>query len=118
MAGPPPIKSGSDIARRRLRAKTVFRAEVLDASGVWGRSYPGVVRALRRRAHLAIEVKAARTLRPADLRGLRAISELERLTRRVLVFLGSERLTTPDGIEALPLQAFSEELARGNLVAV
>lgn len=67
------------------------------------------------RATLALEVKATRTVRPADLRGLRAIAELPGLTRRVLVFLGAERQRTEDGIDVLPFAAFAEELTTGAL---
>ena len=58
----------------------------------------------------AIEVKATRIVRPADLRGLRAIAELAGLRRRVLVFLGPRPLTTPDGIEVWPLAHFAKLL--------
>jgi uncharacterized protein len=95
------------------------RAGLYDSVGYWS---PAEARTsevdfvLRRgAATLAIEVKATRTLRPADVRGLRAISELPGLTRRVLVFTGPERLKTPDGIDVLPLAAFAEELATGAL---
>jgi predicted AAA+ superfamily ATPase len=69
----------------------------------------------RGRVALAVEVKATRTLRPADVRGLRAVAELPGLVRRVLVFLGPERLKTSDGIDVLPFAAFAEELASGEL---
>lgn len=69
----------------------------------------------RRRSTLAVEVKATRTVRPADLRGLRAVAELPGLVRRVLVFLGSERQRTEDAIDVLPFAAFAEELATGTL---
>jgi predicted AAA+ superfamily ATPase len=69
----------------------------------------------RGKKRLAIEVKTARTLRPADLRGLRAIADLPGLTRRILVFLGPTRLTSSDGVEALPFADFAQELARDSL---
>jgi predicted AAA+ superfamily ATPase len=95
------------------------RDELFDSVGYWAPAEAKTTEVdfvlARRNRTLAIEVKATRTIRPADLRGLRAIGELAGLTRRLLVFLGSERLTTPDGIEAVPLAAFSDELARGAL---
>jgi uncharacterized protein len=69
----------------------------------------------RGRQALAVEVKATRVLRPSDLRGLRAIAELRGLARRILVFLGPRPLTTPDGIEVWPLEAFARSLADGTL---
>lgn len=64
---------------------------------------------------MAIEVKATRSLRPTDVRGLRAIAALPGLVRRVLVFLGPTRLATPEGIEAIPLTEFAKELSDGRV---
>jgi predicted AAA+ superfamily ATPase len=69
----------------------------------------------RKRARLAIEVKATRTLRPADMRGLRAIADLPGLRRRVLVYLGQQPLATPDGIDAWPIAHLARTLAEGAL---
>ncbi len=69
----------------------------------------------RGRESIAIEVKSGRSLRPLDLRGLRAVGELHGLARRILVFLGPVPLTTPEGIEVLPLGAFCQMLAEGTL---
>jgi predicted AAA+ superfamily ATPase len=57
----------------------------------------------------AIEVKAATRLRNEDLRGLEAISALPGLERRVLVYLGRERLQR-EGIEVLPFAEFAATL--------
>ena len=70
---------------------------------------------LRAKETIAIEVKATRVVRPADLRGLRAISDLAGLARRILVFLGDRPMRTEDGIDVLPFGAFAAELARGRL---
>ena len=70
---------------------------------------------LRGREKLAVEVKATRALRPDDQRGLRAIAELRGLVRRVLVFLGPRPLRTPDGIDVLPFDMFTQALAQGAL---
>jgi predicted AAA+ superfamily ATPase len=60
---------------------------------------------------VAIEVKASQTLSDRALRGLRAIAELDRLQRRILIYQGDRRLETADGIEVLPLNEFLDALA-------
>jgi hypothetical protein len=50
-----------------------------------------------------------------QLTGLRAIGELPRLTRRVLVYLGDRHLRTEDGIDVWPLDRFTASLADGSL---
>jgi uncharacterized protein len=69
----------------------------------------------RGRETVAVEVKATRTLRPSDVRGLRAIGELRGLARRILVFLGPRALTTPDGIDVWPFEIFARALAEGTV---
>ncbi len=58
----------------------------------------------------AIEVKAKETLVPTDFRGLRAIDKLRGLRRRLVVFRGDRPFRTEDGIDALPIRAFLDEL--------
>lgn len=67
----------------------------------------------RGRRFLAIEVKAARRWKPEFARGLRAVADLPGLTRRLVVYLGAERLRPEKGIEVLPLATFLDELAAG-----
>lgn len=67
--------------------------------------------------HVAIEVKATAAPRDEHVRGLRAISELKGLRRRVLVHTGSRAERTADGIEMLGLSAFSRVLHEGSLWA-
>jgi uncharacterized protein len=55
---------------------------------------------------LAIEVKAGQRLSNEVFSGLRAISDLKRLVRRVLIYQGSRELKTSDGIEVLPVESF------------
>jgi predicted AAA+ superfamily ATPase len=62
---------------------------------------------------LAIEVKASRTFRESDLRGLRAVAGLKGLRRRWLVHLGSRILRTEDGIDVLPVGEFLRRLEAG-----
>jgi predicted AAA+ superfamily ATPase len=59
---------------------------------------------------VAIEVKAKRRLASRDFRGLRAIAGLAGLKRRIVVFLGERPFVTDEGIEALPVAEFVEEL--------
>ena len=61
--------------------------------------------------HLALEVKSGTRFAPSELAGLRAIADLPKLTRRVLIYNGERALRTPDGIEVWPLARFLEALA-------
>jgi predicted AAA+ superfamily ATPase len=58
----------------------------------------------------AIEVKAKESLSSHDLKGLKAIAELKGLRRRLVVFLGDRPFRTEDGIDALPIGSFLDEL--------
>lgn len=64
---------------------------------------------------VALEVKASRTFSEKAARGLRAIAQLDGLARRMLVYLGTHRLKTADGIEILPLREFLSLLETGHL---
>ncbi|MDI7269438.1 MAG: ATP-binding protein [Myxococcota bacterium] len=65
--------------------------------------------------YVAIEVKTSQRVPASELKGLRAIADLAGVRRRLLVFLGRHRQKTEDGIEALPLRAFLDELESGTL---
>ncbi len=65
--------------------------------------------------HLALEVKAGPRFSTPQLAGLRAIADLPRLRRRVLVNLGDRSLKTSDGIEVWPLGRFLAAVADGTL---
>jgi len=69
----------------------------------------------RGREYLALEVKAQPRFSSPQLSGLRAIADLPRIARRVLVYLGERRLRTDDGIEVWPLDFLLEKLAGGRL---
>jgi predicted AAA+ superfamily ATPase len=69
----------------------------------------------RARDLVAVEVKAARTVASAALRGLRAIGELDAVCRRLVVTRGDRRLKTEDGIEIVPLSEFVREIEAGTL---
>lgn len=65
----------------------------------------------RGREHLALEIKVQSRFSHSLLSGLRAIADLSRVARRVLVYLGERRLRTEDGIEVWPLRSFLEAVA-------
>jgi uncharacterized protein len=69
----------------------------------------------RKAAHTAVEVKAKHAIRPTDMKGLKAIADLNGIRRRILVFLGDRPFTTEDGIEALPVDTFVRELEAGRI---
>jgi predicted AAA+ superfamily ATPase len=69
----------------------------------------------RDRDFLAIEVKAQPRFSTPQLSGLRAIADLPRLRRRILVYLGDRRLRTEDGIDVWPLDRFTAAVADGSL---
>ena len=57
-----------------------------------------------------IEIKASRAVDARDLRGFQALAErTRRLTRRIVVFLGSRRQRVGES-EAVPLESFLDEL--------
>ena len=65
--------------------------------------------------YLALEIKAQSRFSTPQLAGLRAVAELPRLVRRVLVYLGDRRLRTEDGIEVWPLDTLLRSIAGGTL---
>jgi len=62
---------------------------------------------------IAIEVKARERIVSGDFAGLRAIADLPAVSRRLLVYLGDQRLTHESGVLVLPLDAFLTELSKG-----
>ncbi|MBU4459665.1 MAG: DUF4143 domain-containing protein [Verrucomicrobia bacterium] len=64
----------------------------------------------RGREFTAIEVKAKASLSSHDFKGLRAIAGLKGLRRRLTIFLGERPFRTEDGIDALPIRSFLDEL--------
>lgn len=64
---------------------------------------------------VAVEVKASTRVRNDHFVGLRALSDLPGLRRRLVVHLGEESGRTPDGIEVLPFEGFLGELDAGTL---
>lgn len=62
---------------------------------------------------LAVETKASSRVRPADLKGLRAIAQEGNFRHRVLVCLEETARVTDDGISILPWRRFLNELWGG-----
>lgn len=69
----------------------------------------------RGRDFVAVEAKASIRVREDYLKGLRAIAELKGLRRRIVVYMGPQRIRTQDGIEFLPALEFADTLAMGKL---
>jgi predicted AAA+ superfamily ATPase len=69
----------------------------------------------RRKEFLAVEAKAGKALANADLAGLRAIADLPRVARRILVCQTPRTRRTADGIDILPFETFVDEVASGKL---
>jgi predicted AAA+ superfamily ATPase len=66
---------------------------------------------IKRGAELtAIEVKAKESLAPHDLKGLKAIADMKGIRRRLVIFQGDRPFRTEDGIEALTVRDFLQEL--------
>jgi predicted AAA+ superfamily ATPase len=65
---------------------------------------------------LAVECKSNRETRAADLKGLRALSEENRVGRRLVASREPRRRTTDDGIEIIPWLEFCEELWGGGMI--
>jgi predicted AAA+ superfamily ATPase len=69
----------------------------------------------RGRDYLAIEVKAQSRFSTTQLSGLHAVAEAARVRRRLLVYLGREKLRTADGIDVWPLELFLDAVAANRL---
>jgi predicted AAA+ superfamily ATPase len=64
---------------------------------------------------MAIKVKSSGRFSRSWIKGLKAVGELPRMARRVVVYAGSERLKTEDGIEAWPFDVFQRCLEQDKL---
>lgn len=69
----------------------------------------------RGREYLALEVKGQSQFSHTQLSGLQAIADLPRVVRRVLVYLGDQRLRAKDGIEVWPLRALLDAVVHDRL---
>lgn len=64
---------------------------------------------------VAIEVKSGKVFTEAWCKGLRALTDLKGLRRRIVVYADGPELQTTDGIEILPFSQFSDLLATNTL---
>lgn len=64
---------------------------------------------------VALEVRSGPKVFEADLRGLRAVTDLAGVRRRLVVCRSERRQKTADGIEILPVRAFLGELEESTL---
>ncbi|MCM0605480.1 MAG: ATP-binding protein [Xanthomonadaceae bacterium] len=62
----------------------------------------------------AIEVKSGSRFRTEDCDGLRAISDLKKLKRRIIVYPAIDKQKTSDGIEIMSFLDFCDQLDSGN----
>jgi predicted AAA+ superfamily ATPase len=69
----------------------------------------------RGRRFIAIEVKSQARYSTSMLSGLRAIGELPRVVRRILLYGGTRSLKTSDAIDVWPFKRFFETLEAGEL---
>ncbi len=65
--------------------------------------------------YAAIEVKASQRYNSAFVKGLRAVSGLPGLARRIVIYRGSRAFRTEDGIDVWPLDVFHRALRDGEL---
>jgi predicted AAA+ superfamily ATPase len=98
-----------------LRAYRDYRS-LFDDWGYWAAGNGSKVEVdfvLRRgRDLVAIEVRSGQKVFEADLRGLRAITDLPGVKRRIVVCRGDRKQKTADSIEILPVATFLSELQR------
>jgi len=64
---------------------------------------------------VAVEVKSGNTFTETWCKGLRAVSQLEGLRRRIIVYPRGPILRTRDGIDVFPFQHFADQLADNSL---
>lgn len=64
---------------------------------------------------IGVEAKSGKTFTEAWCRGLRAVSGLKGLRRRIIVYPQGPVLQTKDGIDVIPFQNFADQLAENTL---
>ncbi len=65
--------------------------------------------------YAAIEVKSAERYNTSFLKGLRVITDLPGLVRRIVVYRGRRAFRTEDGIDVWPVEVFHQALADGRI---
>lgn len=63
--------------------------------------------------YVAIEVKSSKKISKKDFKGLKAISGLENVKRKIIVYLGEDKQKSDSGIEILPVEQFIAEIEKG-----
>lgn len=100
-----------------LRARHAY-AGLYDELAYWAPAQGGTeVDFLMRRGQsfVAIEVKTTPNPDARHFAGLRAIADLRGVKRRILVHLGDRPFNTADGIEAMPVMHFAEQVTTGRI---
>lgn len=100
-----------------LRARHAY-AGLYDELAYWAPAQGGTeVDFLMRRGQsfVAIEVKTTSNPDARHVAGLRAIAELRGVKRRILVHMGERPFNTADGIEAMPVMHFAEQVTTGRI---
>jgi uncharacterized protein len=64
---------------------------------------------------IALEVKSGNTFMEAWCKGLRAVTQLKGLNRRIIVYPRGPAMKTEDGIDVLPFHNFADLLAKNDL---
>src|SRR3989442_205616 len=109
-----PLFEGFGLTLLRAHAEV---SELYDDISYWAPADARVTEVdfvLRRgREQLPIRVKASSRFSNDQLVGLRAIADLPRLTRRVLVYLGERSLKMDDRIDGWPFDRFARTFAEG-----
>jgi predicted AAA+ superfamily ATPase len=100
-----------------LRARQAY-AGLYDELAYWAPAQGGTevdFLLRRRKKFVAVEVKATANPASSHFAGLRAIGDLAGIERRVLVHMGDRPFKTLDGIDALPVMQFAQEVVSGTL---
>jgi len=106
------------LVAQTIRAYRDYR-DVCDEISYWGVSRQSSVEVdfiLQRGKNIcAVEAKAGRVFMESWCKGLRALSELGGVRRRLIVYPSGPQLETDDGIEVMPFARFASLLADGAL---
>ena len=116
LIGLPPTLEERDTLLRDPSPKTFDRlvSDLLARSGYgerWGRHWLDLVRY----AESNSGVKSQRRFSTSMLAGLKAITQLPGLRRRILIYRGQRRLRTSEGIDIWPLEIFLDALETDRL---
>lgn len=101
-----------------IRAYKDYRG-IIDQMYYWGSSGSTAVEVdfllFQGKESIAVEAKSGKNFTQNWCKGLRAISKLKGLRRRIIVYPEGPAMKTEDGIEVLPFRNFSGLLAAGEL---